>query len=353
MVTKNNLTALTGLRSLACLWVIVFHMAQHGGWLHDAVDACPTPVSNLVRCGYLGVSLFFVLSGFILTHTYSPQLAPRQFWWNRFARIYPVYLLSLLVLIPLFYPGLARWGVVKFGLVAGLVQSWHPKFATFWNAAAWSLSAEAFFYGVFPVILPSFFRIGRPKLIIGLAYTAALLSIAATVLLFPSLRGFNAVESPSGLVIDFVRFNPLMRLPEFIVGIGFALVYKRGIRQVSWIWPSLFILVGVGLFARSVNYALMTMALAPVFGWLILCLASRGCKGLEHAWAVKAGEASYAAYLLHIPVSLYILLVLPGPGLLPFLAYLAAVAGVSLLVFTHIEEPMRRWIRGRFHEPLK
>src|SRR4051812_45730838 len=77
----------------------------HGGYLLETAGiVVPGTVGhNLLRTGYLGVQFFFVLSGFILAYTYLPQRGTgfqRTFWVARFARIYPVYVLGLLLVVP-------------------------------------------------------------------------------------------------------------------------------------------------------------------------------------------------------------------------------------------------------------
>jgi peptidoglycan/LPS O-acetylase OafA/YrhL len=110
--------------------------------------------------GHLAVDFFFLLSGFILAYTYVTaegrlRGTRREFWVARIARIYPVYLLGLLLGL---YPNLAS-GVHLRGLVfsAGahifLIHAWLPSTLA-WNRPSWSLSVGALFYAVLPLILP-------------------------------------------------------------------------------------------------------------------------------------------------------------------------------------------------------
>jgi peptidoglycan/LPS O-acetylase OafA/YrhL len=88
-----RLNALTTLRFLAALHVVLFHMRVTG-----VLPGGPWWYQNLASVGYIGVNLFFVLSGFILVYTYAnTTVSPRRFWQARFARIYPAYALSLLL----------------------------------------------------------------------------------------------------------------------------------------------------------------------------------------------------------------------------------------------------------------
>src|SRR3954470_9302060 len=101
MPNRVPLRALTGIRFFAAFHVLLLHTTLR--YLGHA----PIWVQNIVGSGYVGVSLFFILSGFILTYSYSPDghadvTRKREFWAARFARIYPVYALGLLLAGPVF-----------------------------------------------------------------------------------------------------------------------------------------------------------------------------------------------------------------------------------------------------------
>jgi peptidoglycan/LPS O-acetylase OafA/YrhL len=154
-----KLKALTALRFFAALHVVLFHTRIVG-----ILPAGPWWYENFAVVGYIGVNLFFVLSGFILVYTYAgTSVSPRRFWQARFARTYPTYLLSLLVSAPFFFfavrhleiPFLAwsKQHLAACVLTINLLQSWFPQAALTWSAVCWSLSVEAFFYLVFPILL--------------------------------------------------------------------------------------------------------------------------------------------------------------------------------------------------------
>ena len=157
---RPQLHALTGLRFVVAFQVLAYHALAPKA-------ASPFWMRSLVGSGYVGVSLFFVLSGFVLTYTYHDALRDgtatrRAFLASRVARIYPVYLLSLAVALPpLFWliasKGLRMdwgWFTQLVAMYAGLVQAWDPRRACVLNCPAWSLSDEAFFYLAFLFILP-------------------------------------------------------------------------------------------------------------------------------------------------------------------------------------------------------
>ena len=113
----------------------------------------------MVNAGYASVSFFILLSGFVLAYNYAGraragELDKVRFWEARFTRLYPIYLLSLLLswrMVPAEYAAHTHamfWtGMV---LTPLLLQGWIPAIATFLNTPAWTMSAESFYYLLFP-----------------------------------------------------------------------------------------------------------------------------------------------------------------------------------------------------------
>jgi len=140
---RHALPALTGIRFFAAFYVVLFHSLP---WVSKHYDL-PKPMQIFFVNGYLAVALFFLLSGFILAYTYDGQIEGSSkrlhFWQARFARIYPVYFLSL-ILAYFFQRSLPLTSRVA---VVTMVQAWNPfraGLAGAWNYPAWSLSVEAF-----------------------------------------------------------------------------------------------------------------------------------------------------------------------------------------------------------------
>ena len=142
---KRQLLPLTGMRCFLALWVVVYHQipAVHTlaiDWFPNAPDIVPC----LIRTGYVAVSVFFVLSGFVLSYNYDlgkrwPPSAVWRFAAARFARVYPAYFLGILLILPFMLLRAAK-GVTDlatqafFGLLSVmLLQSWNPWAALTWN----------------------------------------------------------------------------------------------------------------------------------------------------------------------------------------------------------------------------
>ena len=165
---RSQLPALTSVRFLAAVWVALFHAQVM------RVFCGPVWLQLIGFVGYMGVSFFFVLSGFILVYTYSDRVVGlREFWQMRFARIYPALFFSLLLMAPSFFYVCLRMDVPKIVpewvwpaahlklsaiTVLTMVQTWIPQNSLAWHMPTWSLSNEAFFYFLFPFLLPVFLR---------------------------------------------------------------------------------------------------------------------------------------------------------------------------------------------------
>ena len=176
-VVRPELRALTGLRFVAAFHVLVFHalFTFSRASLRMPILA-PGPLRSLVSSGYVGVNLFFVLSGFVLAYAYVEDgkmtTSAGRFWRARFARIYPMHLIGVLLALPLFVLGslanhvqgvaIAKEGAKELALSALLVQAWVPAHVLDLNGPSWSLSVEAFFYALFPLLVRLFGRLRAP-----------------------------------------------------------------------------------------------------------------------------------------------------------------------------------------------
>jgi peptidoglycan/LPS O-acetylase OafA/YrhL len=346
------------------------------------------PIADrVVGTGFIGVQLFFVLSGFILTYTYTDPNAKRaidvaSFSVARFARVYPVYILSLLVALPTFL----LWaipkastertvGIAKVLVTAAanltLVQAWAPQTVAQWNTPGWSLSCEAFFYAVFPLAVLRMCRLSS-RHIVWSAGLFWLLGLIAPILY--SIYRPLSTPAQSDLLLAAVKYSPLIRLPEFLIGIACGQLYLRNEGRRNWagrsngLWAFVVTIVIVAVLAIPtwIPYPLLHNALlAPLFAVLIFMLASgQGilARCLGSAWVVLLGQSSYALYLLHEPLAALLYKYPSSPlrdvvGWPRLCLYLAIVIAVSVAVLRYWEEPSRRairrwWKTRETHKPL-
>jgi len=360
----GKLVPLTGLRFLLALWVVVFHQASPDGYLGPWLAALPPASYNLLRTGYVAVGVFFVLSGFVLAYNYPLETtwsaeARRRFAVARFARIYPSYFLGLCCIAPFVIR--AQWHHTSWmdleaaALNGTLLQSWLPNMATTWNSPGWSLSAEAFFYLVFPWIGVRLWNSRR------LAITVSALAILLPYLVALPTGSATAVrvgqESSWATVISM---NPLVRLPGFCVGIVLAKVYRvlrpRWAGRGAWFYLPALGLEGLALMqADKLPLLVVSQGLLGLHACLVLGFALDGgllARILARRGLVFLGNASYAMYILHFPIGKWLDVVAHHVGRrtggLPlFTVYIGLVVGLSAWVYQRIEEPAGRWLKRR------
>lgn len=387
---KEHLAPLTGLRYCAAAAVVIAHFC--GIWRPGAI-----PAGNASRLAHLAhvvllrvvpslgdvaVAFFFVLSGFILTYTYiSPDGRARTTWRDfyvaRFARIYPVYMLGLLVAaIPYLrwstcasgFPGCVqspRLSVVLSSLT--LTQAWWPDTLAFLNGPGWSLSAEGFFYALFPLAVVPLVRLGRRGLLLaGLAFYALLVGPWIVYQLMQP-DGPLAHWNWGYHWMMLLWYAPLPRWPEFLLGVvlGRLFVVQRAAGGAAplpeWMATAAFGLVLVFVYAglpslvpNLVFVPFFKDLLTPFIAILIYTVAwqqGRVSALLALPPATILGEASYALYILHWPMWLWVEHYLhlsvagwAGTGAL-LVVYLASITALSVLVLYQIEQPARRLIR--------
>lgn len=368
---RPQLPALTGLRFIAAALVVLFHAR---GMLPSLRD---NPAFDIIGSGYSGVSLFFVLSGFVLAYNY---LTPdgtgvkdtRDFLVARFARIYPVYLVGIVVGFPLFVRDLQRSGgnaqLFREGppitaLTVTLLQSWVPDYACRLNCPGWSLSTEAFFYLAFPVIGIWLVRRSGGSLF---AFVIGCWAIAMTVALaYMKLNPDHFTEVSASSRADWlgmVKFSPLFRLPEFALGMAAGVLFLRAPhafgRHASTIGlvATAAIVAVLSLHSRLPYLAIHNGLLAPLFALLIMSLAT-GAGPLAQVLGTRPlrllGEASFALYLMHLAILSYAskgfevagMSMNKSPGLL--IITLIVLQALSIAILHFVEEPARRAIRSR------
>ncbi|MEO5781191.1 MAG: acyltransferase [Arthrobacter oryzae] len=357
---NTTLPALTGLRFLAALAVLVSHFDYSG------LISVPAEAVEFLDRGRTAVALFFVLSGFILTYNYmglSGSEDRTKFYASRLARVYPVTLLALGlgavgVVYALTHPGsgrLVEWysleGASPFALPGSflaqvtMTTAWFPvgSLNQPWNGPAWSIACEVFFYALFPLLFVKL----RNLRFVRIAYVL-IGGWAFQMLAILTARSFAPAEQVGFLAYQF----PLMHLFEFVLGIATAVVFLRGGRE--WASPGSrrsLLLAGALIplvllaFFRPAQPAYLLMS--PLFALLIFSLAvpPRGRRSfLASAPLVLLGEASFALYMIHTPLMNLYSIAYP-PEAVGWLL-MAGTAGVSIAVFRWFETPARIWTRA-------
>jgi peptidoglycan/LPS O-acetylase OafA/YrhL len=361
-IARPQLKGLTTLRFFAAMYVVLFHMRVTG-----ELAGGPGWYQNFASIGYVGVNCFFVLSGFILVYTYTdPVLDAPRFWQARFARIYPAYALSLVLSAPFFFRDVFgdpfyAWSsqhlLLASVLTLLLLQAWVPQGALTWNPVCWSLSVEVFFYLSFPALLV-WYRRQSPARLLGWLALISLVSLGISVgyvVLHPD--GADKIDSGETTLLwkNILSFNPVVRLPEFLVGMLAGLLFVRGRIARAAALPLILgglavIVILTTLVGKIPNPLISAGFLSPAFAAIILGLAlrPRWTSLLEVQWLVVLGESSYSLYLLHSIVMTRVYDGLPSlPHWTRAAFALVAALTASLLCFFYVEKPGRDLMRPK------
>ena len=346
VATPADLRALTTLRFLAAAWVVLYT-----AWPHLNVGFTPVAVTK----GYLGVEVFFVLSGFILSHVYLEAAGTRRysykgFLWARIARVYPLHLVTLAGMAVLGLGAAAAGLAVSDSLTdwrslpahLTLTHAWGLASASAFNHPSWSISAEWFAYLSFPAFAFVAWRLrDRPVLATVLAAAVALGIYAA----FQPLAGFSLTEAT-------FRWGALRIVPCFLLGCALYLVYRRA--PIPFAGPvALFSGAGMLISASLGLWDPITVLFA---GGLILGLGSmtnERAGPLASKAGVYLGEISYSIYMVCAPVLLVMTNVaarLTGADdkrfhIIVWLGIVAAIPVTAMLTYHLVERPARKALR--------
>ncbi|MFT8549590.1 MAG: acyltransferase [Acetobacter okinawensis] len=302
-VKQKNLQSLTSLRFFAALCVVIHHIwhAAPHSWLSDKIG----------EFGWLSVSFFFVLSGFVLMWSYKPAESYGYFVLKRIIRIYPIYIITLLISLFAFYKihnPLGGYVGTPFGTFLSffLLQDWvpwHPEIRQSWNGVSWTLSCELFFYLIAPILFHYVLSIKNRMHIVFVAFIwwASLLFTAVLAHHFHNDR-----------IEDILSFHPIARLFEFFVGAVLGLLCRESYFKIS-LKTALFVLVTpfvcycLTFTAQSGlrSSAVLISLVSPGSALLIAAIAqldnnrSRYIQFLHNPVLVFLGEASFSLYMTH------------------------------------------------------
>jgi len=355
----QDLKPLTSLRFIAAFWVLLYHFKDHLGLGMGQF--------GLVADGYLGVDLFFTLSGFILAHVYLSQLEGGRFGYggflkNRIARVYPMHLAALAAMLVLFVgatamgagvgsPDAFKWSDLPAHLF--MVHAWGATAAVGWNFPSWSISAEWAAYLLFPLVAGVVLSAKRWA---GLFAAGAL---ALCVASFWALSNLHYVLPWVGN--DFsqmtAQIGALRILPSFLLGVALYAFGRAHAAPKSWAWPIVAVSAGWVLAVTALGWweGLTWFGLAG----LLYGLAETSRHGIDAPMSgrvlVFLGAASYALYMIHLPIDIVWFHALERLGITEtsdFALRVGAMVGVfvacivaSVFAYLWIEEPARKFTR--------
>jgi peptidoglycan/LPS O-acetylase OafA/YrhL len=409
-IHPDDVPGLTGLRFLAAFSVLIAHAFAV---LMQGHDARAGVVYWLTQASGFGMTLFFVLSGFVIHYNYAALVTGggargiAAYLWARFARLYPLLLLTLLGYVLISRKHYEFWTghpeefrsvlqALPYFLLS--IQSWLYKpigdttliYAIGGSTSlTWSISTEWFFYFVFPLAAWLILRSRAPRLTFGLVLAWCALWIVLTTSLYDRASDINAwAVAHYGPVAEmrephddfaaqdsYVRwllyFSPYLRMGEFVLGSLIAQLYVqlRGFKPgglanalgtVGFLAAAASMVV-ISYYAYSPDVGpnflrkmYMNFALAPSAALLIFCAARY--RNVFATWLTSRpmlvlGDASYSIYLVH-----YLVLMVATKliGMEPHGVVFSSVAialstiatlAISILLYTYYESPARRWLR--------
>lgn len=361
---RPALPALTGLRTLLAMIILMFHFTPSGlaSARYPAFTLYP-----IVNIGYVFVSFFFLISGFILSYNYAHRpggIRKTDFWMARFSRLYPVYLLTLLISVPMLR---VEWhtrsaGDFWMGAIATplLVQGFFPHLATFWNVVSWTLSCEVVLYLTFPYLLKLRWPV-KPwplaMLVIGL-WALGLVPHTVYWLTNPDHLALPIDRYSDGTWLNALKYTPPAYLCTFLAGLalgrlhvaldlgprGRSLAGVAGLLLAWWVTYH-----GVA----EVPYVLVHGGLfTPVWSLVILGLAGESLLARTFSLPplVAVGTSTYALYLLHFNVFTllqwnHVMERLHVGAMDPWISY-AFVILLAMAVRRWVEHPCQRLILG-------
>ncbi len=387
---NQSLPLLTPLRGIAALMVVLFHarLLLFPQWMESIAGH-----TQLIENGYLWVDLFFILSGLVLAHVYGETFtSPRRigygrFLWLRLTRIYPLYFVTLVLLV--------GWELYKalhgVGFYAGpLFKMWEwegmPPFGSpftpaealpsalllmqvvtdqglTWNFAAWSLSVEWISYLLFPLLIP-------------LAVTRSRWSHLAPLLALTVLA--SIVHSRGTLDVTSGALAVGRGVSEFVLGL-WLLPRVRAAQRLPMMQRDLPLLIAFVLPFLLMQFTMTpqrTLLLIGAYVLLIWIAAAQGerqsplLRLLDNRFTNWLGDLSYSIYLLHALVLLtgcelahylapgltdwWFAQTNPLLGVVATLLMLVVLIGLSALSYNLLERPLQRRLRriGKVRQPV-
>lgn len=330
-------------RFLAAIGVVLFH-----------VNSIDSRAKSIIDVGSFGifVDFFFMLSGFVLFHTYKDlKLSTTNystFLIRRLARIYPLHVATMTVLILMSVTFSYPSAIIEYRdliLNIFLMQAWGLSDKLTLNHPSWSISAELFCYLLFPFILVMMREV---KIYISAPFVLA-------IFYFFSRSWMPFWEQPGGMYGANYDFGMLRALPSFLVGCLIYQIYQQiriSSRFFLYIGISIFFLASLQMFRLyNPNYVMATLAVS-------LLLTALGERDILYSkrisWILSvSGDSSYAIYMIHAILFTTILkftwlsMAAPLQFFLPYLSVAIIFLTVtSHFVFKNFEKPARNFINS-------
>jgi len=352
--SKTKLDSLTGLRFYLAMFVVFFHGIPQS---HLGVGEAYLPAKSIsfflhsFNGGY-AVSSFFILSGFVMWYSYSNrEWTFTGFMGNRVARLFPIYLLGIAIVLLRWNNLLSQFEVGvpealrRLALSLTMLQAWGTNWpaSQMFNGPGWTLSVEMFFYVTFPLL---FWIHGKSQ---KLFWTCC----ALITLLTPLVR-IAGVDANLPICLRHWGY--------FTLGVLLCHAWKNNFIFNIGIWPTAILLFFGYQAARVIDGGIISMIFPVlIIGSLATADISEKKSSLfSNRWIILGGEISYAIYILHVPIQSIVyslfyrsgIFLMKSDSLTMKATYLAICVFVTLvasyLAWRWIEVPARRYLVRRF-----
>ncbi|HET9876104.1 MAG TPA: acyltransferase [Mycobacterium sp.] len=371
---SGEIKALTGLRIIAAVWVVLFHFRP---LLRQAAPDFSDALAPVLNCGAQGVDLFFILSGFVLAWNYLDRMgsswslpATMHFLWLRLARVWPIYLVTLhLALFWVIFtlhvghvpsPEVSQLTATSYVRQVLLVQLWFEPFfdGSSWDGPAWSISAEWLAYLLFGPLVIVIHRMAHVTSARGLTWLAITASLPPLLLLLATGQFYTPWSWLPRIVMQFtagalacaavrkLQLTDRARrgagyLSALLVATTVGALYFLDAHPISGMPDS------GGLV--DVLFVPLVMALTVGVGSLPALLSNR--------LMVYGGQISFCLYMVHEwvhtawnwAVVQFEIVLQEASAKWVVAGLLAGAVAFSMLLFHVVEEPARRWMRRMAH----
>jgi peptidoglycan/LPS O-acetylase OafA/YrhL len=352
--TGNKLLGLEALRFLTAFAILVYHYRHFAFIADEPVDFVPErlPLYGLLQplhdSGAFGVWVFWCISGFIFFWKYRDPIAERvvggwKFFVLRFSRLYPLHLVTLLLVVllqPAYFSLRGCFFVYQdndlshFIAQLFMASNWNIVYGHSFNGPIWSISIEVMVYLVFFAVLLAtrswLLNVAVVAACLGVTYALATSQVTSCLALF-YVGGLAAMARKA---VATAAFRPMIEAGAWVA----ALIVP----------PAVVSLAGDQL--DRIDLPLF-LTCTPI---LLFCLSREISVPAPLQKAIEAaGNMTYSSYLLHFPLQLVIVIGYAAAGLqVPlydvtfFTAYLATTLLASYLTYRHFEAPAQNSIRG-------
>lgn len=347
MNSAIRIEQLTITRFIAAFLIVVFHFGNKLSPFNNE------NISFLFRHADVGVSYFFILSGFVMIIAYGNRSRINTFEYlkNRFARIYPVYFLAILLLFADLIK--THMPVDHLDLLYSVftLQAWVPSKALCFNFPGWSVGTEFLFYALFPLLFNFIYKKRDYR---SLVIPISLFWLVSQIVFHLAIHShfYHGYPSKSH---NLFFFFPVMHLNAFLIGNLTGLFFINDLKEKSknydWLIIGIVVLIMVALkkpLGLSFHNGLMSLLFVPL---IILLSLNTGVLAKVSKWKffILLGEISYGIYILQYPVFLWsreLFNYLHVENLTArFLVFLSVLAISSFISYQYFETPLRKLIK--------